>query len=288
MKHEATSVGALLLLAVVGAGGCTAYPTYKTVVPGCDVEAAYDLQLIDAFETVGMAPLWTAGDTVGAAMMPVPPPMPYVAATVAPIPEGPHCGSTSALVLRSERNNDWGSLFGMNNFGLRDESVYEGLSFWARVSVNSTNAFTIMLDDLNTAIGATSYCKDYGLDGGTAGQPMTDGTGAVIPGTVTDAPEPDQCGNGYTVVHVVTGDWRFYTIPFTAFAQAATPNRVPNRLLTRTGPTPGTAMLTNELFNLTFRMPKAATIELWIDNLSFYRKPTSTGGGDGGVDAAQM
>ena len=29
-------------------------------------------------------------------------------------------------------------------------------------------------------------------------------------------------------------------------------------------------------------------MELWIDNLSFYRKATGTGGGDGGVDAPQM
>ena len=29
-------------------------------------------------------------------------------------------------------------------------------------------------------------------------------------------------------------------------------------------------------------------MELWIDNLSFYRAATGAGGGDGGVDAPQM
>ncbi len=109
----------------------------------------------------------------------------------------------------------------------------------------------------------------------------------VIMGSVADAPEPDQCGNPYAVVQVVTNDWRFYTIPFGAFQQVATPNRVPNAALTEVGPEPGTALLTKALVSLTFRMPKAATMELWIDNLTFYRK-AGTGGGDAGVDAAQM
>jgi len=288
MKHEATSVGALLLLAVVGAGGCTAYPTYKTLVPGCDVEAAYDLQVVDSFETVGPGAFWMSADTAAAATVPAPPPASYVASAVEPISDGPHCGSTAALVIRSERNNDWGSLFGINIGAPRDGSAYDGLSFWARAAGNTTNAFTILFNDPNTALPAVvtdAKCKDYGVDGGTV--PILDGTGMVIPGSVADAPEPDQCGNPYSVLQVVTNDWRFYTIPFGAFQQGATPNRVPNAALTQVGPEPGTALLTNALVSLIFRMPKAATMELWIDNLSFYRKPTATGG-DAGVDAVQM
>ena len=296
MKHEATSstwAGALLLLAVGGgAFGCTAYSTYKTLPPGCDVEAAFDLQAINAFEMVGVAgTFWTASDTPDAGLVPSPPPYTYVASTVEAISDGPHCGSTAALVMRSERNNDWGSLFGIDIGAPRNASDYDGLSFWARAPGNTTNAFTVLFNDPNTAVpemGGEPKCKDYGLDGGT-GQTQVDGTGMVIMGSVADAPEPDQCGNSYAAVQVVTADWRFYTIPFGAFQQVATPNRVPNAALTEVGPEPGTALLTSSLLSLTFRMPKAATMQLWIDNLSFYRKPTGTvGGGDGGVDAAQM
>ena len=290
MKHEATSVCALLLLAVGGAVGCTAYPTYRTLIPGCDVEAAYDLQAINSFETAGQGAFWMASDTPDAGLVPSPPPFTYVASAVEPISDGPHCGSTAALVIRSERNNDWGSLFGIDIGAPRDASAYDGLSFWARALGNTTNAFTILFNDPNTALPAVATdakCKDYGLDGGM-GQTQVDGTGMVIMGSVADAPEPDQCGNAYAAVQVVTNDWRFYTIPFSAFQQGATPNRVPNAALTEVGPEPGTALLTNALVSLTFRMPKAATMALSIDNLSFYRKAGTGGGGDAGVDAAQM
>jgi hypothetical protein len=295
MKHGATSTtcGALLLL-VAGGGvvGCSAYSTYRNVAPDCNVESAYALQVVDAFDTVGPGAFWMSADTADAGTVPLPPPASYVASAVEPISDGPRCGSTAALVIRSERNNDWGSLFGINIGSSRDASAYDGLSFWARAPGNTTNAFTILLNDPNTAVPPVmtdAKCKEYGVDGGTAGQPMVDGTGMIIPGTITDAPEPDQCGNPYSVVQVVTSNWRFYTIPFSAFQQGPTPNRVPNVALMEIGPEPGTALLTSSLLSLTLRMPKAATTELWIDNLSFYRPAAAPGtGGDGGVDAAQM
>jgi hypothetical protein len=298
MKLERT-FATVMFLALGGAIGCTAYPTLKTIPVNCDVEAAYNLSVIDAYDTVGMAGFWTAADTAGAAAVPTPAPVPYVVSKVEPIGDGARCGSTAALVIRSERNNDWGSLFGINIGAPRDESAYEGLAFWARAPGNTTKGFTVLLGDSNTSClgeavdGGTcsiqpSNCITYaGSDGGT-GTGVTDGTGMLLPGTVTSAPEPNQCGNVYSTVRVVTGDWAFYTIPFSQFQQGALPNRVPNAALTQTGPVPGTALLTNQLLSLTFRMPKAAVMELWIDNLSFYRKATGAGGGDGGVDAPQM
>jgi hypothetical protein len=285
MKHETTLVGALLALG--GAVGCTAYSTHKDVPLECDVESAYDLQVVDAFETVGPGAFWMSADVPDAGIVQSPAPYTYVASAVEPISDGPRCGSTAALVIRSERNNDWGSLFGINIGTSRDASAFDGLSFWARAAGNTTNAFTILFNDPNTTlpmVAADAKCKDYGVDGGTA--PVLDGTGMVIPGTVTDAPEPDQCGNAYAAIQVVTNDWRFYRIPFSAFQQGATPNRVPNSVLTEVGPEPGTALLTSSLLSLTLRMPKAATMELWIDNLSFYRAATGTGG-DAGTGAPQ-
>jgi hypothetical protein len=98
-------------------------------------------------------------------------------------------------------------------------------------------------------------------------------------------PLPDQCGNSYTVVVLVTGDWQLYTIPFGHFQQGATPNRVPNAELTATGSAPGTTLLTSQLMLLGVRLPKALATDLWIDDLAFYRhKGWAPPGRDGGVD----
>ena len=298
MKVERTSA-TVIVLALGGALGCTAYPTLKSVPVSCGAEAAYELQVVDAFDTVGTAGFWTSADTAGAAIVPTPAPVPYVVSKVEAISDAPRCGSTAALVIRSERNNDWGSLAGIDIKAPRDESVYEGLSFWARAPGNTTKGFTILFGDANTSclnadpdggvcLTQPSNCITYAAADGGTGTGVTDGTGMLLPGTVTTAPEPNQCGNVYSVVRVVTGEWAFYTIPFSEFQQGALPNRVPNAELTQTGPVPGTALLTHQLLSLTIRMPKEAVMELWIDNLSFYRKATGAGGGDGGVDAPQM
>ncbi len=297
MKLERTSA-TVVFLALVGAVACTAYPTFKNLPLACDAEAGYELLTIETRSGDGMANLWGSSDTPDASTYVCGDPLFRVQTCVEPIPDGPRCGNATALVMRSAGNNDWGSLFGINNFGPRDASAYEGLAFWARAPGNTTKEFTILLGDTNTtclgmaADGGVcdtqpSNCITYaGADGGT-GTGVTDGTGMLLPGTISSAPERDQCGNVYSVPRVVTGDWAFYTIPFSAFQQGAMPNRVPNALLTQTGPVPGTALLTGKLLSLGFRMPKAAIMELWLDKVSFYRK-AGTGGGDAGVDAPQM
>ena len=281
--------------------GCTAYPTYKPNVPiECEVEAQYTLKPINDFEVLSPPdPGWTAVDgSLGSTM----------AGMVVAIPEGTRCNdlptrSSAALRITANNNNDWGSLFGLNNFATQNGAAFEGMSFWARAGYNSNTAFTILLDDPNTnnpnqparceadagvptSMGAGNACTNYCNDGGT-GTGTTDGTGMIIPGTVGVAPEPDQCGNSYTAVRAVTPWWRFYTIPFSDFQQLAAPNRVPNKELALTGPLPDTGLRTSDLLNLIIRLPKAMPTELWIDNLGFYRKATATGG-DGGVDAPQM
>jgi hypothetical protein len=272
---------AVSLLVLGGASACTPYSTFKNLPLDCDVESRYELQSIDTFEMLGATPGWTAADGSGGAVM---------TGGVETIPDGARCGSSTALVIRGVGNNDWGSLFGFNNFGPRDASAYEGLAFWARAPGSSNKSLTVLFDDPNTAVPPTTTdanCKDYGIDGGTGTGTVDPGSGMVIPGSVTDAPEPDQCGNSYGVIRVVTMDWRFYTVPFALFQQGHTPNRVPNEALMETGATPGTTLLTSQILNLILRMPKAVATELWIDNLSFYRQPSATGG-DGGVDAPQM
>jgi len=106
-----------------------------------------------------------------------------------------------------------------------------------------------------------------------------------ISGTTMQAPPADACGNAYFLVATVTADWRLYTFPFGMFQQGNMPNRVPNGVFKMVGSVPGTALLTTKLTNFTLRMPKEATVELWIDNLSFYRKKGAATGSDGGADA---
>jgi hypothetical protein len=277
----------VLLIGLGGTVGCQAYPTQKDVPLNCAVEGGYDLLSVNTFEVVGpaTADVWNQPDPtvdagVGNAGLTV---------DVEAIGGAGRCGSMAALVIRAFHNNDWGSLVGYNNFGPRDESAYEGMSFWARSSGSKT--FTISLDDGNTtAPTATvpSNCKDY-ADGGVAGAgtgTTVDQNGNVISGVVGAAPLPDQCGNSYTYNAVVSADWAFHTVPFGLFKQTNTPNRVPNEALTDAGSVPGTGILTSDLRNLVFRLPKESDMELSLDNLGFYRKKGSAAGADAGVDAA--
>jgi hypothetical protein len=84
---------------------------------------------------------------------------------------------------------------------------------------------------------------------------------------------------------VVTSEWRFYPIPFSAFQQADNPNRVPNTALTDVGTVPRTGLLTSALRTLILRAPKEAEMDLWLNNLAFYRKKGVTTGADAGPDA---
>lgn len=292
-------VGLLLWIAAGCAVGCTAYPTLKNLPLDCTVEDRYQFQMVDTFETVGVgsdvAGIWMSGDTATA----------NLSANVEAMTDGTRCGSTAALVLRSVHNNDWGSLFGDYLFpgtAGRDESMYEGMSFWARAPGSTTKNFSILLGDPNTNCLGTpdsmtgvcpappgANCKTYVTpDGGTSapvGTLYDPSTGMAVSGTTTASPPPDACGNAYSTVAVVTTDWHLYTIPFGLFQQANTPNRVPNSVLTKIGTAPQTALLTSALMVLTLRMPKEANMELWIDNLGFYRKKPAGAGNDGGADA---
>ena len=294
----------LSVVGLAGAIGCTTYPTLKAAVPlDCSVEDPYEFQLpmIDNFETVtipGMAPdgWFVSGDSLG---------IPTV--DVEALADGTRCGSTAALVFKSQAghtNNDWGSIVGKYSFGtagVHDESMYEGLSFWARAPGNTSKSFTILLGDANTSCGGTpspdggacseppgAYCRTYSTDGGNAlpqGTYIDPMTGMAISGTTMQAPPPDACGNAYFVVATVTPGWQLYTVPFGKFQQGSMPNRVPNDVFTMVGSVPGTTLLTTKLESFTIRYPREATVELWIDNLTFYRKKGSATGSDGGSDA---
>ena len=272
----------LLLLGLAGAGGCDPYPTLKDVPIDCTADSNYEFDYLGTKPyLLGSSAVWASGDSTPGAFTgdPDSPPAQSRSAHFETIPDGPRCDSDSAAVLRAGGNNDWGCLFGSNNVGApRNASEYEGLSFWARAPGNTTKGFIILLDDPNTAVisGLPHYCTNMGST--TAGpQTITvsvDGQNVQTSSSVTRPTFPEECGNQYNAVMLVTSEWAFYTIPFARFQQTALPNRVPNAVLTNVGTAPGTALLTDRIYTLIIRFPKEATAELWLDNLAFYRKKT--------------
>jgi hypothetical protein len=276
-----------LVLALVGAAGCTAYSTYKNLPVDCTVQNAYDLDNIDTEFNM----TWSSSDsTTDAAPKP----------DLETIPGG-LCGDTTALVARGGYYNDWGSLFGFYSFGNKNESTREGLSFWARAPGDSGKGLTILMDDVNSYdpyvtcpvdAGATIlppppdsgvYCTTHcTYDAGTGGTgTVLDQNGNILSsGVLTTPPQPNQCGNDYQVQLSLTSDWRFYTIPFSQFQQTKNPNMVPNDVFTEIGSAPGTRLVTSAILNMIFRLPRNAAYELWFDRLSFYRKKAP---GDGRV-----
>ncbi len=288
----AAAAGTLLF----GLGGvlvCSPYATLKVVPIDCTADDGYDfLSLSNTNDAVGGSNWWGSGDT--------PPPdggTSHAISTVEQIPDGGRCKESQlADVLHSSHYNDWGSLFGYNSFNATGAENYEGLSFWARAPGNTTKGFTILLDDANTAApdpnnpSVVSYCIPVDPDAGTQGQGggniYDPSTGTIISGSTSAAPLPNQCGNDYSTTMQVTSEWRFYTIPFGEFQQANKPNRVPNAELIDAGNVAGTGLLTSKLRLLLLRVPAEAEMELWIDNLAFYKKKPGADAGTG-ADAAQ-
>jgi len=267
-----------LLLGGLGSlAACNEYATYRDLPTNCSAGDGYEFDLLNAFEKASDANFWIAGDpfcgeTDGGIVQ-------SIGLKVETMSDGPRCNSKMGLVFRSANCNDWGALAGYNNFGPQDRHLWEGLSFWARSPGNTGKAFTIVMDDANTAASASSNCKVY--DAGAGGQTTTfidPATGQPMSGGLVSAAMPDQCGNSYNAIISITGDWRFYTVPFSAFTQTAQPNRVPNAVL-KGGTVPGNGLLSSAIQTLIIRVPKEEPMELWIDDLGFYRKRTGDVGG---------
>jgi hypothetical protein len=278
-----------LLLGLGGVMACSPYSTLKEVPIDCTADDGYEFLLLDNPDDQAsqQGNWWGSGDT--------PPPDGGVSrafSTIDQIPDGGRCYSNTSDVLHSSHYNDWGSLFGYNVFKPAGAENYEGVSFWARAPGNTTKGFTILLDDDNTASGG--YCITVDADAGASGQSCTltydPSTGTPISTCGTSAaPLPEQCGNDYSTTMLVTSEWHFYTIPFGEFQQGNKPNRVPNTELTDAGSVAGTGLLTSKLRLLLLRVPREAEMELWIDNLAFYKKKGQVPGADAGTgaDAAQ-
>jgi hypothetical protein len=194
--------------------------------------------------------------------------------TVEPIEDGGRCGSMNAMVLRSAGHNDWGSLFGdwklasapgtafCDTCGPWNGTGYEGLAIWARSSVTTDKTVTILLDTWQTSASGTSgvdpalVCKvDCSADSGTRSR---DESGNVTSQTYVSP--PGTCGNGFQRTLTVTAHWQLYFLPFSSFYQDLKPNLAPG------GVDP------SHINGLTVRTGKEAIVELWIDDIAFYRR----------------
>jgi hypothetical protein len=295
---RSTGPALALLLGLGGAVGCSAYPTLRDEPINCSADSDYEFDP----NTVSTDMRCDRDSTPDSGQSPP---------SLAVIEGGGRCGSNQALEISLVHNNDWGAHCPFISFIIdhitsdagaslsipRDESAWEGLSFWARAPGNVSKGFTIYLDDANTTVMDPNstpggHCKIYsaadgGLGGSTINAAVDPATGQVVSGSAIATRLPDETGNNkgnsYYDVVTVTSEWAFYTIPWGQFAQQAYPNRVPNSVLTETGTVAGTGLLTNKLYGLVIGPPKEAAFDLWIDKVTFYRKKGH--GPDAGPDA---
>lgn len=180
--------------------------------------------------------------------------------------EGERCGSRHAMVLRSAGHTDWGSVFGdwvLASAGADwDASGFEGIAIWARAGAGD-RAVTLLLDTWQTSASGTSAADvDAGLvcrvdcNGGSGTQTI-DEAGNVTSQTYVSP--PGTCGNSFARVIELTTDWQLHLLPFSSFHQELKPNMVAGGL----DP--------SHINGITIRVAKEASVELWIDDIAFYR-----------------
>ena len=194
--------------------------------------------------------------------------------SVEPIENGGRCGSLNAMVLRSAGHTDWGSVFGdwklasapgtafCDTCGPWNGTGYEGLAIWARSGTTGDKSVSVLLDTWQTSASGTTaadaalVCKvDCSAGSGTR---SIDEAGNVTSQAYVSP--PGTCGNGFQRTLTVTAQWQLYFLPFSSFYQELKPNLAPGGL----DP--------SHINGLTVRTAKEAGVELWIDDIAFYRR----------------
>jgi hypothetical protein len=238
-------------LAALMLGACAGGPPRPDEVLDCTVEEDYEFLPIQFLEPGAEVPWYSYGDpSVGS----------ITTVAIVEIPGG-RCESTGALVLTSRGHKDWGSGFGEYTSATSPTVAtdYEGVSFWARaLGYGSSTGFQLTLQDRNTHT-AGMVCLMAGADQVASGQYTVNEAGMTVP-VGTDLPAPEDCGNGFQTVVAARREWTLHTIPFEAFRQLPQPNLIPSGI-DRSG-----------IYQFTVNVPKDANLELWIDNISAYRR----------------
>lgn len=193
--------------------------------------------------------------------------------------EGGRCGSRRAALIESYGHSDWGSLYGTWDIGsLRppgNGAGSEGISFWARNpdrtghaqgATNKTIVFSV--GDYRQVV-AENTTVQYPTPGDfrcVPEPPTSSAVGFTDSGQLaasTRAPAPNECGNLFRAVVTTTNDWQLYLLPWSSLYQDTTPNRNPGGI----DPT--------DIRLVQVAVPIGASVELWLDDIAFYRARTS-------------
>jgi hypothetical protein len=198
----------------------------------------------------------------------------FLSVAIEPIEDGGRCGSMNAMVLRSAGHTDWGSLFGdwklasapgtafCDTCGPWDGTGYEGIAIWARSSATTDKTVSVLLDTWQTSASGTTdvdptlVCK-VDCSAGTGTRSIDEAGNVTSQAYVSP---PGTCGNGFQRTLTVTAQWQLYFLPFNSFYQELKPNLAPG------GVDP------SHINGLTLRTAKEAVVELWVDDIAFYRR----------------
>lgn len=245
---------ASLGLMALAASACSAHE--PRVVPiDCEADDDYELESLNALTWYGFGDSSTHDGTAG-------------------IPQGeqaelvtldePRCESSQALFFHAYEHYDWGAGYAAAlpmvpgfaaDEGFWDASGYEGISFWARSLKDK--AFQLSMGDRRTtAVLAETSLNDGKDDTCTP----SEHDNPVRWHGILDVPNEDRCGNAFLRWVMPTEHWQFFAIPFKDFLQSPRPNVVEGGIDRAT------------ISPLAVAIPKDFTVELYIDQIAWYRK----------------
>jgi hypothetical protein len=196
--------------------------------------------------------------------------------------DGGRCGSKRAALIESYGHGDWGSLYGTWDIGsLRppaNGTGSDGISFWARNpdrtghaqgATNKTIWFSVGDYRQVVAENTTAAYPTPGNFRCVPAPPTTSAVGFTDSGQViasTRVPAANECGNLFRAAVTTTNDWQLYLLPWSSLYQDTLPNRNPGGIDAA------------DIRLLQISIPIGATVELWLDDIAFYRARTGDAG----------
>jgi hypothetical protein len=271
----------------------------------CSLADAYEFKPIYPFE-VGQTGWYQAGDCTGGSWDPHPsvttpdggtaeadagvcvfnPAVASVMTGNVPlerIPEGERCGSQWAAYMQSYGHSDWGSMFGTWDLGANvppaNGSGYEGISFWARNPDRTGHAqgptnktIWFQVGDWRQVVAANSTTP-YPPPGDFRCVPAPNDATVLSfnsnnqVSSASRSPAPNECGNYFRTRVETTNDWQLYLLPWSELYQDPYPSRNLDGIDPR------------DIRLLQVNIPVGATVELWMDDIAFYRQRGADAGG---------
>jgi hypothetical protein len=285
-------------LLLLGTVGCE--PAERLdVEPYCDYQNDYEVNVLYPFERVGLAnTFYCFADEVGSSY---PHDLPIPAKTgqndcpralVEPIEGGAYCPPEpppsgvgdpltheAAFVIRYGKHDSWGGRYANWDWNDKPKRTlipsddpdaepehYEGIAFWAKAGQTSDRFMYILLDDATTASGHGCVDPVVNVESPELQPSVVVTVVSADPNvdTSTNAPQesipaPNHCNNQFRQLLQVSGNWELHLLPFDQFFQAAYPNRQPQGL-------------GDDLYRLSFEFARGSSMELWIDQVMFYRR----------------